>query len=47
MESTSEDAVKNTLNTLVSMTEMSSNLRNELKEDILKAASSLRNDLLI
>jgi hypothetical protein len=44
MESTLEDDVKNTLNTLVSMTEKSGNLRNDLKNDILKAVSSLRNE---
>ena len=39
-----EDAFENTLNVLVIMTEKRGNLRNDLKEDILKAVSGLRKE---
>jgi hypothetical protein len=44
MVSASEDAVKDTLNVLVGVTEESGNLRNFLKRAILKAVSSLRKE---
>jgi hypothetical protein len=44
MASAGEDAVKDALNVLVSVTEKSGNLRNNLKKDILKAVSSLRKE---
>jgi hypothetical protein len=37
-----EDALEDTLNVLVIVTEKRGNWRNDLKEDILKAVSSLR-----
>jgi chromosome segregation ATPase len=43
MASAGEDAVEDALNVLVSVTEKSGNLRNNIK-DILKAVSSLRKD---
>ena len=39
-----EDAFEDTLNVLVIMTEKRGNLRNDLKEDILKAVSGLRKE---
>jgi len=44
MASAGEDAVEDTLIVLVSVTEKSGNLRNDLKKDILKAVSSLRKE---
>jgi len=44
MASAGEDAVKDALNVLVNVTEKSGNLRNDLKEDILKAVSNLRKE---
>ena len=41
MASDSEDAVKDALNVLVSVTEKSGNLRNNLWKDILKASVTL------
>src|SRR5215510_7524029 len=43
MASTGVDAVEAALNILVNVTENSSDVRNNFKEDILKAFSSLRN----
>jgi hypothetical protein len=44
MASTSEDAVTNTLNILVNVTEKRDNLRNNLQNYILKAVNSLRTE---
>jgi len=44
MASGGEVAVEDALNVLISVTEKSGNLRNNLKKDILKAVSSLRKE---
>jgi len=41
-----EDAFEDTLNVLVIVTEKRGNLRKDLKEDILKAVSSLREEFV-
>jgi ElaB/YqjD/DUF883 family membrane-anchored ribosome-binding protein len=44
MASAGEDAVEDALNVLVSVTEKSGKLRNDLRKDILKAVSNLRKE---
>jgi len=44
MASSGEDAVEDALNVLVSVTERSGNLINDLRKDILKAVSNLRKE---
>jgi ElaB/YqjD/DUF883 family membrane-anchored ribosome-binding protein len=44
MASAGEDAVEDALNVLVSVTEKSGKLRNDLRKDTLKAVSNLRKE---
>jgi hypothetical protein len=46
MASSVEDGIEDSLHILVSVTEKSDNLRNDLRKDMLKAVSNFRKSLL-